>query len=161
MMDEPKRYDAFRNILGQRNPHTEGVMSILREYYPAFAKKVLDRNPLVAMFVKYNFCTMDILLYPVCGHCETLAAYYPANPPVYDDDGKAIPACRCLKCGAVTLNPITFEDWCLMELKRKAPETIGFDLLVARDALADRLLKDAQKLYAKAKKESNNAAPTR
>lgn len=152
MTNTENKYAAFNNVLGQRNSHSVGVMNLLKEYYPAFAKKVFERNPLMEKLAMANFCTLDILLYPICGHCETLAAYsrYAQNPDgtnMMTPDGDYIGVCTCLKCGKETVNPITFFDWCLMELKRRAPQEIDESLVMATDLLAERLLNDAKKLY--------------
>ena len=146
------KYDAMGNVLGQLNSHSVGVMKLIKEYYPAFAKKIFDKNPLMEKMAMANFCTMDILLYPICGRCETLAAYssYAHNKDgslMLTADGDPIGVCTCLKCGATTVNPIRFFDWCLMELKKRAPQEIDMSLVAATDMLAERILDDAKKIY--------------
>jgi len=151
-MSELKRYGAMQNMIAQPNSHAFGVMNVLKEYYPAFAKKVFQNNPLMEKMAMANFSSMDILLYPVCGRCEALAAYcrYAQDEngvTIRDEDGRGIGICRCLKCGAETYNPVKFYDWCLMELKKKAPADVGMELLFAVDLVADKLMQDAKKLY--------------
>ena len=159
MTKSDNKYAAFNNVLGQKNSHSVGVMKLLKEYYPAFAKKIFDRNPLMEKLAMANFCTMDILLYPICGHCETLAAYsrYAQNPdgtPMRTLDGDPVGVCTCLKCGKETVNPITFMDWCMMELKKRAPQEIDISLVAATDLLAERLLNDAKKIYISEKEKA-------
>lgn len=159
-----KQYDAFRNTLVQANSHSLGVMKLLKEYYPAFAKKVFERNPLVEKLCLSGFFTENILDYPVCGHCETLALWnrYVKNPDgslADDGEGNLIPVARCWKCGQDTVNPLMFFEWCMMELKKKAPESVDVELVTATDIIAERLKADADRLYMIEKaKENSNAA---
>lgn len=160
-MSDLKRYGAMQNMLAQPNSHAFGVMNVLKDYYPAFAKKVFQGNPLMEKMAMANFSSMDILMYPVCGRCEALAAYcrYAQDEngvTIRDEDGRGIGICRCLKCGAETYNPVTFYNWCLMELKKRAPENIGEELLFAVDVVAERLMQDAKRLYAKVSEKENN-----
>jgi len=151
-----QKFDALTDVLMRPNSHSVGVMKLLDKYYPAFAKKVFYRNPLIEKMAMANFCSMDILMYPICNRCEALAAYarYAQNPdgtPMRNKDGKAVGVCRCLKCGADTVAPITFYEWCMMELKKKAPESIGMDLSVVVDIIAERGLEKAKRRYGKLK----------
>ena len=160
-----KRYDAMQNVLLQPNARTLGVMKLIDSYYPAFAKKVFDRNPLMEKLAMANFTSMDILLYPICGHCETLAAFSSTvkkgdGTPLLKPNGLPIAICTCFKCGRTTIDPITFRDWCLLELKKRAPEDIGESLDSAVDLIAEKCVADAERIYMKAKKkENNNEAP--
>lgn len=153
-----ERYNAMQNVLAQPNARTLGVMKLIDSYYPAFAKKVFEGNPLMEALAMANFSSMDILLYPICGHCETLAAYcaYAKNPDgttARRPDGKGIGICKCLKCGHETLNPITFYEWCLLELKRKSPEDINLDLMIAVDLVAQRAMADAKRIFVSAQEK--------
>lgn len=155
-MSELTRYDAMTNITKMPNSHAMGVMKLIDSYYPAFAKKIFQKNPLMEKIVMANFSTMDILIYPICGKCEALAAYcrYQQNPDgtnVFDKEGKKVGVCRCLKCGSETIGPITFYDWCLMELKKKAPKDIESELIFAVDVVAERAMQDAKRIYVQAK----------
>jgi hypothetical protein len=150
------KFNALGDVLMRPNSHSVGVIKLLDKHYPAFAKKVFDRNPLIERMAMANFCSMDILVYPICGHCETLAAYcgYAQTAqgfPVLTPEGNPVGVCRCLKCGRETVNPITFYEWCLMELKKRAPETIGMDLSTVVDIVAERGLESARQRYRKVK----------
>ena len=164
-MSELKRYGAMQNMLMQPNSHAFGVMNVLKTYYPNFAKKVFQNNPLMEKMAMANFSSMDILVYPVCGKCEALAAYCryaqdPLGQTIRDEYGRGIGVCRSLKCGAETVDPVTFYDWCLMELKKKAPEDVGMELLFAVDLVADQLMRDAKKQYVQAsEKEKSYVQP--
>ena len=156
-----QRYNALENVLSQPNSHAMGVMKLLDQYYPALAKKVFEGNPLMEVMVKANFCSMDILVYPMCGRCESLAAYFkyastPDGKPLKDKFGKTVGVCKCRKCGAETIAPISFYEWCLMELKKKAPEDIGTELIMAVDIVAERLMTDAKRIYARAYEKEKN-----
>jgi hypothetical protein len=140
-----KRFDTLSNIITARNSHAEGVMKLLNEYYPSFARKIFEGNPLVEKFVRANFTTLDILLHPVCGRCETIALFSGGR---ILENGSQVKVATCPKCGMDTVNPITLLEWCLMELKRKAPETIESDLILATDIVAERLVTDMKRIYA-------------
>lgn len=152
------KYDALFNKLLKPNSHSVGVMNLVNKYYPAFARKVLENNPVMRMMAMYGLCSMDILIYPICGHCETLAAYSSYarkenGQVIMKPNGKPMGICTCWKCGRDTANPITFKEWCLMELKKKAPESIGEELDIAVDTFAEKIQMDAERMYniAKAK----------
>ncbi|MFA6358991.1 MAG: hypothetical protein WCY09_10085 [Candidatus Omnitrophota bacterium] len=154
--DNMKKFDALTDVLMRPNSHAVGVMKLLDKHYPAFARKVFEKNPLIEKMAMANFCSMDILMYPICGHCESLAAYcrYAQNAqgfPLLDQDKKPVGVCRCLKCGRETVAPITFYEWCLMELKKKAPESIGMNLQTVVDIIAERGLENAKRRYRKVK----------
>ena len=153
-----QRYDALTRVLTQPNSHSVGVMKLIADYYPSFAKRVFHKNPLMEKMAMANFSSMDILLYPICGRCESLAAYcrYAMTPEgltIRDEFGKGIGVCRCFRCGSETVNPITFYEWCLMELKKKAPITLEDDLLFAVDVVAERLMNDAKRIYVSAREK--------
>jgi hypothetical protein len=152
------RWDAMTNVLMQPNAHSIGVMKLLKNYYPAFAKKVFEGNPLMEKLSMIGVSSFDILRYPVCGHCETLAAFisYAHNADgtqIFKKDGSKVGVCRCFKCGSVTVDPITFYDWCLLELKKKAPATIDTDLPLAVDLIAEKCVKQAKNLFERKMKE--------
>ena len=151
-----RKFDALGDVLMRPNSHAAGVMKLLEKHYPAFARKVFYKNPLIEKMAMANFCSMDILLYPICGHCESLAAYSgyaqkPDGTPLRNQDGKAVGVCRCLKCGRETVAPITFYEYCLIELKKRAPESIGMDLVTVVDIIAERGLQAAKNYYRKVK----------
>ena len=153
-----QRYDALSNVLKQPNSHAVGVMKLINEYYPSFAKRVFYRNPLMEKIVMANFSSVDILVYPICGKCESLAAFYryaqtPEGVPVLKPDGRNIGVCKCFRCGSETVDPITFNEWCLMEMKKKAPSTFETDLLFAVDMVAEKLIQDAKRVYVTAREK--------
>jgi hypothetical protein len=152
------RYDAMNNVLLQPNAHSMGVMNLLKQYHPSFAKKVFEGNPLVAQLAMTGLITYDILKYPICGRCETLAAFTGTarredGSFMLKSDGSKIGICRCLKCGCNTFDPITFEDWCLMELKKKAPNVNESDLRLAVDLIAEKCMTQAKVYLQKKIKE--------
>jgi hypothetical protein len=144
------RYDAQRNVFKQSNAHTVGVLKLLKNYYPALEKKVLEGNPLVIAMVKNNMCNMDILNYPICGHCETLALF---TKYAITNKDRIVEVCQCPKCNAETIGPLTVLEFCLMELRKRAPMTIEEDLVGATDAIAERFVKKANWILRKTIKE--------
>ena len=147
-----ERYDALANVLASPNSHAMGVMKLLKEYYPSFAKKVFQNNPFMEKMVMSSYSSMDILRHPICNRCEALAAYirYATNPDgttITKENGKKVGVCKCLRCGSETIDPITFYEWCLMELKKKAPAHIATDLVMVVDEVAEKLMQDAKRVY--------------
>lgn len=139
--EELKRYDAMTNLLLQPNSRSIGVVRLMDKYYPALAKKVLEGNPTMEKFVMSGFNTMDILMFPMCGHCETLAAF---SNEIAMVKKKYVPVARCFKCGKTTVNPTLMKQWCMSEIKKKAPETIADDLMAVVDIIADRMVEKAR-----------------
>lgn len=143
------KFEAMNNVLNQPNAHNLGVMKLLKKYYPAFAKKVFQGNPLMESLTMIGITQFDILKYPICGRCETLAAFIstmknPDGSLMLRADGSKIGVCRCFKCGSVTVDPITFYDWCLIELKKKAPKSIDIELPMAVDMIAKKCVDQAK-----------------
>ena len=145
------KYQTLQMKLLQPNAQSIGVVKLIDKYYPSFAKKILERNPLMQALVSNNLCTMHILHYPICGSCETLALW---NGYVENQDGTLGKTCKCWKCGVTTNNPIRLRDFCLTELKKKAPENIGDSLDIAIDIIAQRSIADADRIYRKSLKEN-------
>lgn len=139
--DEMKRYQAMTNLLMQPNSRTIGVIKLIDKYYPALAKKVTEGNPIMERFVTSGFNTMDILMFPVCGHCESLAAF---SGGAELKRGRYVPVCTCYKCGKSTVDPVLMKQWCMEEIKKKAPETIGEDLMAVVDLIADKMVEKAK-----------------
>ena len=110
---------AFNNTLQIPDEHSFGVFKMLEDVYPAFSKKLFEGNDIMQALVMSGHNPMDIMEYPICGSCETLAPYngYAIK------DGKYVPKCTCMKekCGKTTINPITLKTWAKYELKKKAP----------------------------------------
>lgn len=153
------RYDAMNNVLLQPNAHSMGVKNILKKYYPAFAEKVFGGNSFVAQLAMTGLISYDILKNPVCGKCEALAAYIDTarnedGSFMLKLDGSKIGICKCLKCGSKTFDPITFEDWCLMELKKKAPNIGEAELRLAVDSIAQKCVEEAKQYLNKKIREN-------
>jgi hypothetical protein len=146
------KYEALQNKLIQPNAHSIGVLKLIDGYYPAFAIKILEKNPVLRALTEKNLCNMDILYYPICDHCETLALWsgYVLNP-----DNTIGKECTCKKCGMETTNPITLKDWILMELKKRAPQDIEESLVFAVDIVAQRCMADADRIYRNALVKEN------
>lgn len=118
--------DAHNTILNSFKMPDErsfGVYNLLKELYPAFAKKLFENNVLMHNLVMSNLNGMDILEYPICGKCETISAW---DKNVFRN-GRWYKTCHCVAkgCGAVTVSPPTLRDWIRDEFKKKAsPEVL-------------------------------------
>lgn len=123
------------------DPHSFGVFKMLQDLYPAFAQKIFSGNPFMKRIVMSGYNPMSILDYPICGRCETIAS---PDIPKYKN-GKKHTACICFanKCGATTLDPITFKTWLKDELKHKAPPDIAENAEFVVDQIAFRMMKVA------------------
>lgn len=135
-------HKALFNSFAQPNERSYGVMKMLFDVYPAFQKKLLDGNILMQKLVMTGYSPMDILDYPICGKCETLAV-----PNDYGiKDGRKVPRCTCVaeKCGANTLNPISLRQWIKYELKKKADDEFIDAIDVAIDYIAASMIKKHQ-----------------
>lgn len=120
-MTRPVARQAIFNSFGLPDEKSFGVYKALKDVYPAFAKKVFEENPLMHRLVLSGYNPMDIMEYPICGKCETLAA--PSGYVVRN--GKYVEQCTCVnpKCGATTTAPIKLKAWMRMELiKKVSPE---------------------------------------
>jgi hypothetical protein len=126
-------------------------MKLLKENYPAMAKKVMEGNPLVVAMAQYNLCTMDILKYPICNHCETLALWTRFKML---DDGRRVGVCVCPKCNTESVDPLKVDEWIMMELKKKAPDVTIDDLVFATDETAKKIVDRANRTLRKAVKEN-------
>jgi len=145
-MDESQVYSALKKTFESPDPHSYGVYKMIQEIYPALAKKVFENNKLMERFVMTNYNPMDILQYPVCGKCESIAAW---SSPV--KRGKQyVRTCKCVKsgCGSTTVNPPTFRQWLMSEIKHKAPQGIEEELAQSVDLMADRLLNKLKRDHA-------------
>ena len=138
-------HDMMLQSFANPDPHSVGLYNLLKEIYPNFAKQLFHRNPFMQKVVLSGFNPMEMLEYPICGRCETLAAW---DLPVVRN-GKRIPACSCLAegCGHKTLNPITLRAWMLEELKHKAPPDIADIAEVAVDLIAMKMSQMAMRDY--------------
>lgn len=127
-------HQAILQSFGAMDAHSYGVLQVLMEIEPKIAKKIFENNIIMETFAMSGYNCMNILDYPMCGKCETIAA--PDDPAF--ENGHIIPKCSCLAkgCGHTTRNPVTLKEWLLYELKRKAPADIADVLEYAIDDLA-------------------------
>jgi hypothetical protein len=111
---------------------------MLQDVYPAFSRKIFEGNELMQRLVMTGYNPMDIMDYPVCGRCETLAPWSGFGVSY----GKKYRKCTCVRpgCGASTTNPVTFRKWVKEELKKKAPADFMDALDLAVDKIAQRML---------------------
>jgi hypothetical protein len=141
-LGEPRAQAEYRRLLQKTfmnpDPASLGVYKALDEVYPAFAKKIFENNELMKRLVLSGTNPINILTYPVCGKCETLAL--PTTS--IERGGKKIPRCGCVAkgCGHITVNPVTFRDWLRYELKRKMPESVIVGIETAVDNIAMSML---------------------
>lgn len=119
--------------------HSHGVYKMLMDVYPAFAKKLFQNNYFMEKLVMSGMTPMQILDYPVCGKCETLALF---NGYGFRN-GKYVNQCTCVAkgCGHTTINPVTLRDWIKDELKHKAPEDFMEVIEYAIDAIASSMIR--------------------
>lgn len=138
-------HEAMANVFAQADPHSMGVLKSLMDIYPAFAEKLFHNNKMMQTLVLSNMNPMDILDYPICGRCETLAAGYGTTMK----DGQRVKQCKCLveSCGAVTPNPITLREWIFYETKRKVSPEYHAALPYIVDRLAMIYMQKAEKEY--------------
>lgn len=136
---------ALFNTFGKEDPHSVGLAKLLNELYPKFAKQLFHRNPFMERLVKSNFNPMEMLDYPICGKCETLAA--PTDPII--KNGRVIQRCGCMAegCGAITNSPVTLRTWMIDELKHKAPADIAEIAEIAVDYTALSMMRKAMGEY--------------
>jgi hypothetical protein len=139
--ERTSEYLAMFNSFQQPDAHSYGVYKLLADFYPAFGKKIFEGNPFMMKLIMSGYNPMDILEYPVCGRCETLAAWNG-----YARRGKQhIPQCTCMaeKCGHTTVNPVTLRQWMADELKKKAPPDIAEIADFAVDSVAEAMTRMA------------------
>ena len=151
--------DQYRNSIVRTfsapSPDSVGVYKSIQEVYPAFAKKIFQNNKFMEKLVMSGMNPMYILDYPICGRCETLAAY----DGFAKKNGRLVNACSCFAdgCGHRTIDPITFKEWLKYELKKKAPADFVEVLEYAVDAVALTMMKkylhDSHDLFMNANKE--------
>lgn len=139
-------HQAMFNSFKNKDPHTEGVYQMLDQMYPAFRKKVFEGSGFIGWLVRSGYDATDVLEYPICGRCESLAALdgYALK------DGRYVNRCSCMKCGHTTINPVSFREWIADELRHKAPQKFLEQLDDALDFAVDIT---AQQMMAKAEHE--------
>lgn len=123
---------AIINSFANANPDSFGVMKMINDVYPAFAKKIFQNNESMRKIVMSNLNPMYILDYPICGHCEAISAL---SGKVMRN-GEAVDVSRCFVCDRTTTEPITLREWLAMELKRKVPEKYFEEIEYAVDTVA-------------------------
>ena len=152
MINEDNQSAATIAIMGANalpDEHSYGVYKMLMDVYPAFAKKLFENNIIMEKLVMSNMNPMEILDYPVCGKCETLAAY---DDMIRMSDGHYAVKCTCFAkgCGHSTVNPATLREWIAYELRKKVPEGFMDALDFAIDAVSASMMR----------KYLNDIAPT-
>lgn len=137
-MEKSTVYRAMASGLTNPDERSVGVYKMLMDVYPAFSKKLFERNELMNYLVMTGNNPMDILDYPICGKCETLALWH----GTILKDGKYYDKCTCIAhgCGATTVNPITLRDWIKLELHKKAPPEYIEAIEFCVDRIAHQML---------------------
>ena len=144
---------AMANRFKQADAHALGVLKMLDDVYPAFAKKLLENASFMKNIVLSGLSPIDILDYPVCGRCESLAAW----------DGSVLKdrvytkACSCFKCGHKTIGPVVFRDWMIDELRHRAPPEIAETAEYVVDIVALQSIQMAETQIMKALTKQNAA----
>lgn len=141
MKEHTDQHLAVFNTFNAPDPHSYGVFKMLQDIFPAFAEKIFYRNHFLRNLILSGQNPMNILDWPICGACETLA---PWSEPVIRHN-KLVDTCTCMAdgCGRVTLNPVTFRTWLRDELKKKAPPEVIDAIDVAVDLVAARMMQSA------------------
>jgi hypothetical protein len=154
--------DAHKAILLQRSmkdPHSMGVIKALGEVYPVLQKKLFEGNALMEKLVMSGFSMMDIMDYPICGTCESLALY---NGEIIKDN-KVHRRCTCIKpgCFSSTIDPPTLKQWLRYELKKKMPADEIEELDFKIDKIAEHFINmhkaEMRNIYLKRNAEANKA----
>jgi hypothetical protein len=132
---------TYNNFLAP-DPASFGVYKLMEQFYPAFAKRLFNNNPFMRKIVMSNLNPMFILEYPICGKCETLAAW--SDTIVVND--RKIKTCYCFAngCGNTTRNPVTLREWMIDELKHKAPPDIAEQAYFVVDDIAMSFMRIAK-----------------
>lgn len=125
------------------DPRSIGVYHVLQDIYKAFAEKIFQENTFMRQLLMSGLNPMDILKYPICGKCETLAMWSGRKPV----NGRVVRQCTCtaVGCGKTTDNPITLNEWISYELKRKASPQDMEIIRTGKDAVAETMVRIAQK----------------
>jgi hypothetical protein len=130
-------HQAIFNSFQQKDERSLGVMGMVANVYPAFAKKIFEGNRLMQAIVTSGYNMMDILDYPICGSCESIALFNEEGIK----DGVKVDRCTCVKCGQHTLDPITFRQFILMEMKSKVKPEYFNELELIVDKLAEDMMR--------------------
>ena len=142
---EKMAYEAMRKVFENPDPRSYGVYRMIQEIYPALAKKMFENSELMRKLVMTQYNPMDILDYPVCGKCESIAAWN----GLARKNGKLVRKCTCVAdgCHASTADPPTFRTWLVYEMKKKAPADFAEVAEYIVDGMALRLVKKAKDDY--------------
>jgi hypothetical protein len=150
--------NAIMKSFSNPNPESHGIFRMIDEVYPAFAKKIFQNNDFMKQIVMSGYSPLHILDYPICDRCETFAAFSGFGKK----NGKIVNVCKCFGkgCGATTVDPITFRQWLIMELKKKAPASFADNIEFAVDAAAQgmvqKYIREAKENYTKGGKPQNS-----
>ena len=134
MRERSVAHQAVFNSFSQVDERSKGVVDMIKDVYPAFAKKIFEGNRLMQAIVMSGYNMMDILDYPICGSCESIALFNEYGTK----DGRQVDRCTCVKCGQSTLEPISFRQFIVMEMKKKVKPEFMNEL----DLIVDRLAQD-------------------
>ena len=112
-------HNAMFGMFKMQDARSFAVLKFIEDVYPSFAEKLFKNNQFMEKLVTSQYNPIDILDYPICGRCETLAAWHGTGVSY----GKRYKACSCFAkgCGHKTVNPVTLRVWMKDELKKKAP----------------------------------------
>lgn len=127
----PDVYRLKAMELAMADPHSMGVHKALQEVYPALAKKLFEGNKLMEVLVMSGRNMADIMTYPICGKCETLALW------------SGWKQCTCTRtgCNSTTKNPPTLRDWLKYEMRKKMTAEQLEYLDIKIDMIADSMLR--------------------
>lgn len=129
---------AMLSSLSNADERSFGVFKMLQEVYPALADKLFEGNAIMKRLILSGHNPMDILDYPLCGKCETLAPYNGYGKK----NNKRVPRCTCMKekCSHSTLDPVTLRDWLKYEMKKKVKPDFFTIIEIAVDEIAATLM---------------------
>lgn len=150
---EAQAYAALRKTFESTDPRSYGVFKMIQDIYPALAEKIFSRSDLMEKLVMTKYNPLDIMDYPVCGRCDTLAAW----SGTAKKHGKMVNVCKCFGdgCGATTIDPATFREWLIYEMRKKAPPDFAENAEYIVDILAMRLLGQATRDYVELAQQIN------
>lgn len=143
MKERSVAHQAVFNSFNQVDERSKGVVDMINSVYPSFAKKIFEGNHLMQTIVMSGYNMMDILDYPICGSCESIALYNEYGVK----NGMQVDKCTCVKCGQSTLDPITFRQFIVLEMKKKVKPEFMEELELIVDKIAvDMMMATISKL---------------
>lgn len=154
MRERPLARQAVFNSFALPDEKSFGVYKALNDVYPSFAEKLFENNDLMRKIVMSGYNPMDILDYPICGRCETLAAYNGYSVK----NGKRYSKCTCMRqgCGHTTINPVTLRVWMKDELKKKVPPEYIDTIEYAVDGIAAKMIQMHMQYLRKLQEDYSN-----